>query len=63
VKDDKNDVLCNYCKKPGYVKADYFKLLKKNQFQGEVNSGGTRNNVAGMVADVVLSSVKKWFQP
>jgi hypothetical protein len=40
------------------VKANCFKLLNKNQVQGEVKSGGTRNNVTGTVADVVLSSVE-----
>jgi hypothetical protein len=35
-------------------------LLKKNQIQGEVNSGGTRNKVACAVVDVVLSSVEKY---
>jgi hypothetical protein len=59
VKDDKNNFIWNYCKKPGHLKAKCFKLLKKNQSQGEINSGGTKNNVAGAVADVVLSSVEK----
>jgi hypothetical protein len=41
------------------VNVKYFKLLKKNQVQGEGNSFCTRNNVAGAVADVVLPSVEK----
>ena len=47
VKEEKNDIICNYCKKSGHVKANCFKLLKKNQNQGEGNSGGIRNGVAG----------------
>jgi hypothetical protein len=41
------------------VKANRFKLLKKNQVQAELNSCGTRNNLVGAVTDVVLSSVEK----
>jgi hypothetical protein len=58
MKDDKNDIICNNCKKPGYVKAKCFKSMKKNQVQGQINSGDTRNIVAGALVDVVLSSVK-----
>jgi gag-polypeptide of LTR copia-type len=29
-KEEKNDIICNYCNKPGHVKANRFKLLKKN---------------------------------
>jgi hypothetical protein len=60
LKDDKNDVICNYRKKMGHVKANFFKILKKNQGQGEANSGVTRNNVASAVANVLLSSVEKY---
>jgi tetrahydromethanopterin S-methyltransferase subunit E len=35
-----------------------FKLLKKNQNQGEGNSNDIRNGVAGTVTDIVLSSVE-----
>ena len=55
-KDEKNDVFCNYCKRPGHVKANCFKLMKKNL--GERNSSSTGNVVAG-TADVVLSSMTK----
>jgi Zinc knuckle len=41
VKDEKLDVMCNYCKKSGHVKANCFKLLRKNS--GMHNSGGTQN--------------------
>ena len=37
--------VCNYCKRPGHVKANCFKLMKKNL--GERNSIGTGNGVAG----------------
>jgi hypothetical protein len=36
-KEEKNDMNCNYFKKPGHVKANCFKLLMKNQNQGEEN--------------------------
>jgi hypothetical protein len=53
------DVMCNYCKKSGHVKANCFKLLRKNP--GMNNSGGTQNGQNGVVAmaDVVLSSMTK----
>jgi hypothetical protein len=60
VKDNINNVICNFCKKSENLKANYFEVVKKNQVQGEVNSGGPRNNVAGTVADLVLSSVEKY---
>jgi hypothetical protein len=52
------EMICNYCKEPGHVKANCFKVLKKNQNQGEGNSNVIRNGVAGTVADIVLSSVE-----
>ena len=58
VKEEKNDIICNYCKKPGHVKANCFKLLKKNQNQGEGNSGGIRNGVAGTATEVFLSLIE-----
>jgi Zinc knuckle len=30
VKDEKSDIMCNYCKKSGVVTANCFKLLRKN---------------------------------
>ena len=45
-----------YCKRPGHVKANCFKSMKKNL--GERNSIGTGNGVAG-TADVILSSMTK----
>ena len=59
VKDEKSDIMCNYCKKSGHVKANCFKLLRKNS--GMNNSGGTQNgkNGVGATADVVLSSMTK----
>jgi hypothetical protein len=58
--DNKNKVIFNYLKKLGHVKANCFKLLKKNQVQGEVISGGTRNNMAGMLEHVLFCE-KLWF--
>jgi Zinc knuckle len=59
VKDEKSDVMCNYCKKSGHVKANYFKLLWKNL--GMNNSGGKQNgqNGVGGTAKVVISPMTK----
>jgi hypothetical protein len=51
-----NEVICNYCRKPGHVKFNCFKLMKKKQV--EENRNGTRNGVVGTVTDIVLSSVE-----
>jgi Zinc knuckle len=40
-KDEKSDVMCNYCKNSGHMKANCFKLLRKNS--GMNNSGGTKS--------------------
>jgi hypothetical protein len=29
MREERNDVVCNYCKKPGHVKSNCFKLMKK----------------------------------
>jgi hypothetical protein len=50
--------MCNYCKKPGHVKANCFKLLKKNQNQGESNMSGLRNGVATTTTDVAFASIE-----
>jgi hypothetical protein len=52
-------VKSNYYKKPRRVKVNCLKILMKNQIQGAEKSGDTRKNVAGVVGDVVLSSVEK----
>jgi hypothetical protein len=52
----KNEDICCYCKDLGHVKSDCFKLMKKKQI--EENENGTRNGVAGVVTDIVLSSVE-----
>jgi C2H2 zinc-finger len=56
VKDDKNEVICNYCKKPGHYKANCFKLLRKSQ-EGSGNHFGTRNEITGSATDVVLNTM------
>jgi hypothetical protein len=56
MREERNEVVCNYCKKPGHVKSDCFKLMKKKQV--EENGNGTRNGVADTVTDIVLSSVE-----
>jgi hypothetical protein len=56
MREERNDVFCNYCKKPGHFKSNCFKLMKKKQV--EENGNGTRNGVAGTVTDIVLSSVE-----
>jgi hypothetical protein len=55
MREERNEVICNYCKKPGNVKSNCFKLMKKKQV--EENGNGTRNGIAGTVMDIVLSSV------
>jgi hypothetical protein len=42
--------------KPGHVKSNCFKLMRKKQ--DEENGNGIRNGVAGTVTDNVLSSVE-----
>jgi hypothetical protein len=56
MREERNDVVCNYCKKPGHVKSNCFKLMKKKQVEENVN--GTRSGVKGTVTDIVLSSVE-----
>jgi hypothetical protein len=56
MREERNEVVCNYCKKPGHVKSNCFKLMKNKQV--EENGNGTRNGVAGTVTDIVLSSVE-----
>jgi hypothetical protein len=55
-KEERNEVFCNYCKKSGYVKSNFFKLMKKKQVKE--NGNDTRNGVVGTVTDIVLSSVE-----
>jgi hypothetical protein len=55
MREERNEVICNYCKKPGHVNSDCFKFMKKNQV--EENRNGT-SDVAGTVTDIVLSSVE-----
>jgi hypothetical protein len=56
MREERNEVICNYCKKSGYVKFNCFKLMKKKQFEESGND--PRNGVAGTVTDIVLSSVQ-----
>jgi hypothetical protein len=56
MREERNEVVYNYCKKPGHVKSNCFKFMKKKQV--EENGYGTRNGVAGTVTDIVLSSVE-----
>ena len=56
VKDDKYEVICNYCKKPGHYKANCFKLQRKNQ-ESIGNHVGTKNGIAGSATDVVLNTM------
>jgi hypothetical protein len=54
--EERNELICNYCKKPGHIKSNCFELMKKKQV--EESGNGTRNSVAGTVTDIVLSSVE-----
>jgi hypothetical protein len=56
VREERNEVICNYFKNPGHVKSNCFKLIKKKQV--EENGYGTKNGVVGTVTDIVLSSVE-----
>jgi hypothetical protein len=58
VEETKSEVMCNYCKKPGHDKANCFKLLKKNQNQGESNISGLRYGVATTMTDVAFASIE-----
>jgi hypothetical protein len=57
MREERNEVVCYYCKKPGHVKSNFFKLMKKKQV--EENGNGARNGVADTVTDIVLSSESK----
>jgi gag-polypeptide of LTR copia-type len=54
----KSEIMCHYCKKPGHVKTNCFKLLKKNQNQSESNISGLRNGVATTTTDVAFASIE-----
>jgi hypothetical protein len=54
--EERNEVICSCCKKPGHIKSNCFKLMKNKQV--EENRNGTRNGVVGTVTDSVLSSFK-----
>jgi C2H2 zinc-finger/Zinc knuckle len=58
IEETKNEVICSYCKKSGHVEANCFKLLKKNQSQGENNVSGLRNGVATTMTDVAFTSIE-----
>jgi hypothetical protein len=53
MREERNEVICNYCKKPGDLKSNCIKLMKKKQV--EENGNGTKNGVAGTVTDILLS--------
>ena len=55
VREDKNEGICNYCKKPGHLKSSCFKLLGRNQ--SEDTYIGARNEIAGSATDVVLNTM------
>jgi Zinc knuckle len=59
VDEKKMDVICNYCKKSGHVKATGFKLMRKNQNQGGNGFTGLRNGVATTITDVAFTLVDK----
>jgi hypothetical protein len=56
MREESNEIICNYCKKPGKMKSNCFKLMKKKQV--EENGSGNRNGVVGTVTDIVLSSAE-----
>jgi hypothetical protein len=54
-REDKNEVICNDCKKLGHLKSSCFILLRKNH--SEENYVGTRNGTAGSATDVVVNTM------
>jgi hypothetical protein len=56
MREERNKVICNYCKKSGHVKSNCLKLMKKKQV--EENGNGSKNDVEGTVTDIVLSSIE-----
>jgi hypothetical protein len=61
VKEKKTGIICNYCKKPGDVKANCNKLRKKNQNQGKNNFRGLRDGVARTMKDVAFRLVNNSY--
>ena len=55
VKGEKNEDICNYCKKPDHFKSNCFKLLRKNQAEGRYV--GTRNGIARSATTMVLNTM------
>jgi hypothetical protein len=55
VKGEKNEYICNYCKKPDHFKSYCFKLLRKNQAEGRYV--GTRNGIARSATTMVLNTM------
>jgi hypothetical protein len=56
MREERNEVIYDYCKKPRSVTSNCFKLMKKKHV--EKNGNGTRNDVAGTVTDIVLPSIE-----
>jgi hypothetical protein len=56
MREEKNEIICNYRKNPGHVKSNFFKLIKNKQVKDNGNS--TRNCVVGKVTDIALSSIE-----
>jgi hypothetical protein len=56
MREERNEVICNYCKNPGHMNSNIFKFMKKKQV--EENGNGTRNDVVSTVTNIVLSSIE-----
>jgi hypothetical protein len=56
MREERNEVICNYYKNLGHVNSNCFKLMKKKQV--EENGYATSNHIAGTVINIVPSSVE-----
>jgi hypothetical protein len=52
----KSSVVCFYCKKPGHMKADCFKLKRKQEEKGKESSGNVADVVLMTLADSAFSA-------
>jgi hypothetical protein len=57
MREERNEVICNYCKKPGHLKSNCFKLMKKKEVKE--NGNGTRNGRTGTVLFFLQLSQKR----
>jgi hypothetical protein len=49
---------CDYCRKTGHIKANFFSITRRNEANGNWNNN-VRTGVSGKTADVVFNSVSE----